>query len=492
MANAKLGTKAVGSIVKLKVGGTAKEFIVVHQGKPGSMYDESCNGTWLLMKDIYESRPWHSSNTNYLEYSTIHSYLNSTFLNLFDSDIRDAIKQVKIPYRKNGGSSGTDQNGANGLPAKIFLLSGYEVGWTTSDNQYFPVDGAKLSYFEPGAGSSALYKRVANLDGSAFFWWLRSPYQSGNVWRVSPNGHYDSSNASYSNGIRPALILPPDMEVDSSGNVTPPPPATHKTLVNGTVYTVQGGKCMVNGTVYNILKGRTLIGGTGYDITFPSAGTKLSALDVGQSVFTNVGGVKKEFLVVHQGLPSSLYDSSCDGTWLLMKDIYENRQWLSWDDNNLENSAIHTYLNNTFLNLFDSDIQDAIKQVKIPYRKNGGSGGTDQSGANGLSAKIFFLSGLEVGLTTSDNWYFPQDGAKLSYFESGTGTSANNKRIAKRNGKADIWWLRSPNAQYTDYVWVVISNGYYSYSVASNPQGVRPAFILRSDALVDDEFNIIS
>lgn len=268
MANAKLGTKAVGSIVKLKVNGTAKEFIVVHQGKPSSLYDESCNGTWLLMKDIYENRQWHSSATNFLEFSTIHSYLNSTFLNLFDSDIRDAIKQVKIPYRKNGGSGGSDQSGANGLLCKIFLLSGYEVGWTTSDNQYFPVDGAKLSYFEPGAGSSALYKRVANLDGSAFFWWLRSPYAGGNVWRVSPNGHYDSSNASFANGIRPALVLPPDMEVDSSGNVTLPPPATHKTLVNGTTYEVKGGKCLVNGTVYNIKKGRTLIDGTGYDINF--------------------------------------------------------------------------------------------------------------------------------------------------------------------------------------------------------------------------------
>lgn len=268
MANAKLGTKAVGSIVKLKVNGAAKEFIVVHQGKPGSMYDESCNGTWLLMKDIYESRQWHSTNTNYLEYSTIHSYLNSTFLNLFESNIRAAIKQVKIPYRKNGFGGGADQSGANGLPTKIFLLSGYEVGWTTSDNQNFPVDGAKLSYFEAGTGTSANNKRVANLDGSVFFWWLRSPYASGNVWRVSPNGLYDSSSASYSNGIRPALILPQDMEVDSSGNVTLPPPATHKTLVNGTVYEVMGGKCLVNGTVYNILKGRTLIGGTGYDINF--------------------------------------------------------------------------------------------------------------------------------------------------------------------------------------------------------------------------------
>lgn len=270
MASAKLGTKAVGSIVKLKVGGTAKEFLVVHQGKPSSMYDESCDGTWLLMKDISEDIRWHSSDDNNLENSTIHSLLNSTFLNAFESNIRDAIKQVKIPYRKNGGSGGSDQSGANGLLCKIFLLSGYEIGYTTSDNSYFPVDGAKLSYFEAGTGTSANNKRIAKLNGSADYWYLRSPItlNTSLVWVVNYNGVCEASKASSSSGIRIALILPQDMEVDSSGNVTPPPPATHKTLVNGTVYTVQGGKCMVDGTVYNILKGRTLIGGTGYDINF--------------------------------------------------------------------------------------------------------------------------------------------------------------------------------------------------------------------------------
>lgn len=270
MANAKLGTKAVGSIVKLKVGGTAKEFLVGHQGKPSSMYDESCDGTWLLMKDSFEDIQWHSSDDNNLENSTIHSLLNSTFLNAFESNIRDAIKQVKIPYRKNGGSGGSDQSGANGLLCKIFLLSGYEIGFTTSDNSYFPVDGAKLSYFEAGTGTSANNKRIAKLNGSADYWYLRSPItiNTSLVWFVNYNGVCEASKASSSSGIRPALILPQDMEVDSSGNVTPPPPATHKTLVNGTVYTVQGGKCMVDGTVYNILKGRTLIGGTGYDINF--------------------------------------------------------------------------------------------------------------------------------------------------------------------------------------------------------------------------------
>lgn len=482
MANAKLGSKAVGSIVKLKVNGIAKEFIVVQQGKPSSLYDESCNGVWLLMKDIYENRQWHSYNTNYLEYSTIHSYLNSTFLNLFDSDIRDAIKQVKIPYRKNGGSGGSDQSGANGLSAKIFLLSGYEIGFTTSDNPYFPVDGAKLSYFETGTGSSALYKRVANLDGSAFFWWLRSPYQSGNVWRVSPNGYYDSSNASYANGIRPALILPPDMEVDSSGNVTPPPPATHKTLVNGTVYQVKGGKCLVNGTVYNILKGRTLIGGTGYDITFLSAGTKLSALDVGQSVFTNVSGVKKEFLVVHQGLPSSLYDSSCNGTWLLMKDIYEMRQWNSNSELLYENSSIHSYLNSTFLSLFDANVQSAIKQAKIPYLK-GGKGGSVQSGANGLPCKVFLLGGYELNFRN----IFPADGAGLDGFAESI--TNNPAYLATYNGTLTKWWLRSITT--LDIYYAGLVRGYtYDSAPVTESNGIRPCIILPSTTLVDDEFNL--
>lgn len=270
MASAKLGTKAVGSIVKLNVNGAAKEFIVVHQGKPSSLYDESCDGTWLLMKDIFEATRWHSSDVNNLENSTIHSILNSTLLNAFESNIRDAIKQVKIPYRKNGGSSGSDQSGANGLLCKIFLLSGYEIGFTTSDNPYFPQDGAKLSYFESGTDTSANNKRIAKLNGSADSWGLRSPftYSTSLVWLVNYDGVGETSKASNSTGIRPALILPPDMEVDSSGNVTPPPPATHKTLVNGTAYEIKGGKCLVNGTVYNILKGRTLIGGTGYDINF--------------------------------------------------------------------------------------------------------------------------------------------------------------------------------------------------------------------------------
>lgn len=213
--------------------------------------------------------------------------------------------------------------------------------------------------------------------------------------------------------------------------------------------------------------------------------TRMSDLEIGQFIMLNLNNASWYWRVVHQGLPSSIYDASCDGTWLLMNDIYEKRVWDSGNINKYESSDIHAYLNNTFLNLFDSNIKDAIKQVKIPYRKNGGSGGTDQSGANGLSAKIFLMSGYEVGWTTSDSSYFPVDGEKLDYFTASSG--GNSKRIANFNGSSDYWWLRSPIAVNKIYVWHVDSGGGYHNSSASQSFGIRPAIILPSDMIVTDD-----
>lgn len=203
---------AVGSTVKLMEGGTAVEYLVVNQGIPenSSLYDASCNGTWLLRKDVHSNRKWHDSNVNKYESSAINTWLNEAFFNTLGSAEQATIKQVKIPYRKNGGSGGSDQSGVNGLSCKIFLLGCHEVGWTTSDSSHFQVDGAKLSYFEFGIGTSAKNKRIANLNGSASIWWLRSPYNdnTSNVWVVGSNGVYGSHYASNSNGILPALVLP--------------------------------------------------------------------------------------------------------------------------------------------------------------------------------------------------------------------------------------------------------------------------------------------
>lgn len=220
MAYVTLSSKAIGSTIKLKVNGSAKDFIVVHQGKPSSVYDDSCNGTWLLMKDIYESRQWHSSNTNDYANSTIHSYLNSTFLAMFDSNIQKAIKQVKLPYRKGSGTSTTVTSGSNGLSAKIFLLSATETSFSFS---YMPSgEGAELAYFKGCADNSSDSKRVAYLNGSATSWWLRSPYCNyfSNALFVYSNGDWNYYDCSNSCGIRPALILPSTLLVSDDGTVS--------------------------------------------------------------------------------------------------------------------------------------------------------------------------------------------------------------------------------------------------------------------------------
>ena len=221
MAYVTLSSKAIGSTIKLKVNGSAKDFIVVHQGKPSSVYDDSCNGTWLLMKDIYENRQWHSSNTNDYANSTIHSYLNSTFLNLFESNIKNAIKQVKLPYRKGSGTSTTVTSGSNGLSAKIFLLSATETSFNFSS--YMPSgEGAELAYFKGCADNSSDSKRVAYLNGSAAGWWLRSPLclGFGGALYVVSSGGWGNNYCSNSCGIRPALILPSTLLVSDDGTVS--------------------------------------------------------------------------------------------------------------------------------------------------------------------------------------------------------------------------------------------------------------------------------
>lgn len=479
MANVQLGSKAVGSIVKLKVNGTATEFIVVHQGKPSSIYDESCNGTWLLMKDVYENGQWHSSNVNNLENSTIHSYLNTTFLNLFESSIKDAIKQVKIPYRANGGSGGTDRSGANGLPAKIFLLSGYEVGWTASYNSGFPVDGACLSYFNGTAVTDS--KRIAYWKGGVIYWWLRSPYISNTTyaWRVAQDGYYNNNIASLSSGIRPALILPPNALVDDGGNIMPPVDLTaHKALVNGTAYTVKSGKCMVGGTVYNILKGRTLIDGTGYDVALPTPMPKK-----GDLIQMNLDGTSRQYRVLRM-----------DGSIAEVLTMWNLSTSIKFDSTNTySGSRLDKYLNTTWYNTLSSDAKAAIVPKNITqdswYRGTTGSpqysgtygntapGSTSYTISNGRdnyaaigSRYVYAISIQEILDYLSDNSVLVDTSGML-----------RNQNIWKMFWNqtttiSEYPWLRSASADDYIFAWYVHgSYGYFGADRAFEENAVRGA-----------------
>jgi hypothetical protein len=248
---AALGTLSVGSKVKLNISGSAKNFIVVHQGLPSSVYDSSCDGTWLLMEDLYTASKF-GSNNKYAD-SDIHSYLNNTFINLLDNGIKEKVKQIKIPNAL-GLTSNLVSNGSSGLSTKIFLLSATELYWYASDN-YVPVVGACLSYFN-GALSS---KRKANLNGTATSWWSRTPYTSMgyDLWSVTANGGFTNlycTTKTY--GVRPALVLPPELLVDDSGFVITAEPFAPNLRMNvgGTAKGVVGMYMNKDGTIKKALR----------------------------------------------------------------------------------------------------------------------------------------------------------------------------------------------------------------------------------------------
>lgn len=264
----------------------------------------------------------------------------------------------------------------------------------------------------------------------------------------------------------------------------------HRTMVGGTAYEVGGGKALVDGTAYSIKNGKTLVDGTGYEIGFAKT---LGGLAVGSTVFMNVDGSSREFLVVHQGLPdATLYDSSCNGTWLLLKRIISTSH--KWDDdsNSYADSFIHSQINlGTFFGRLDSDIQSIVKTVKIPYMKGTGNNGSVANGASGLSTKAFLLSHNEVGGGGNDTYYASSEGAALDYFK-GAGNSA---RIAYRvsDYTAVEWWLRTPQTNNNYQVWTVWTNGQPGcYIPVTYTLGVRPAIILPPETLVDENFNVIA
>lgn len=264
----------------------------------------------------------------------------------------------------------------------------------------------------------------------------------------------------------------------------------HKTLINGTSYDIKSGITLIGGTGYDIKKGRTLIDGTGYDITFA---TSISELPVGTSVYADYNGVRTEFIVIQQGNPDpAIYDDSCNGTWLLIKDIFEKYVWynnaVSTKKYYYDRSVLKSKLDKEVLNKFSANMKSMIKQVKIPAMITGWD--AIKYGSEGLDAKLFLLSAAEILGTDAE--MFDNDGAQLSYFAENTDLTT---RIAYYNGTAIWWWLRSnriTSQSSSNSIYVIMQNGQRaSTNSFSSQNGNRFAFIMPSETLIDDNFNII-
>lgn len=252
---ATLNDKSVGDIVKIKENGVYVNYIIIQKGNPdASNYDSSCDGIWLMRQYADSQRAWNSTLSNDYENSSVHSWLNGTFLNRIDSGTKAAIKTVKIPYMKGQGKDNNPMRGSNGLSCKVFLLALFEIcqfrdqGDFNSDD-YGPSNpsNARLSYFKTGE-----YQICTNSSGTKVPWWTRTPddyaYQGHKaVYYInSDDKKYWPSDCDRSYWVRPVFILPATLTVNTDG-----------TIVTNTAPTITASKSGNLGTLTN-----------GFDLTY--------------------------------------------------------------------------------------------------------------------------------------------------------------------------------------------------------------------------------
>jgi hypothetical protein len=204
MATTTLGNKSVGSIVKLKENGVLVDFYVAKHD-----YENGLNGsgrTLVVRKDCYDTRQWHTSNVNAYATSAIDTWLNSTYKNLLDADIRGVIGTTKIKYTPGNGNTTVGT-----LERAIFLLSVTELGRSAS---YANTEGTALSI------ASSL--QIAYLNGSAVVQWTRSPHTNNTYYAyyLDTNGNVNYNHCYRTYGSRPAFTLPSTLSVSDDGSVS--------------------------------------------------------------------------------------------------------------------------------------------------------------------------------------------------------------------------------------------------------------------------------
>lgn len=211
------------------------------------------------------------------------------------------------------------------------------------------------------------------------------------------------------------------------------------------------------------------------------ANTMIKNASIGTVVKAKIGGAVYEFIIVQQGTPSSgNYDSSCNGTWLMLKNCVNKTKYSSTSQLYAD-SAAKTFIEDSVYWQIENGLRGVIKTVKIPYSYLQDS---VYSGSNGLEVKIFLPSAAELGFFDTNSNY-NQEGGALSYF------SSNENRISKYNGVETTYATRTPDRISNARIVGVYTDGTSVMGDYENDYGIRPMIIIYNTCLLDDDNNII-
>ena len=181
-----LGTIEIGTLVKLNENGSPIEFYVAKHD-----YEAELNGsgrTLLVRKECADNVAFGTNNA--YAGGTLDVFLNETFFQRLDADVRSKIALTKFYYTPGAGNTTMTT-----LERKVFQLSTTELGLSLG---YVNAEGTALAI------ASTL--RVPNHAQ-----WTRTPYSYNSTYAISltysGSTKYNSSVSSYY-GSRPSFTLP--------------------------------------------------------------------------------------------------------------------------------------------------------------------------------------------------------------------------------------------------------------------------------------------
>ncbi|MEF2956839.1 MAG: DUF6273 domain-containing protein [Oscillospiraceae bacterium] len=178
----------VGDSKTVNIGGTNYEVQII-----GFNHDDKVSGgkaaySFQLVDCLNQTQQMNTSNTNTGGWngSAMRGRM-STYKSQLPAALRNVIKTVKKKSGTGGGSSsGTQQTNDD-----LFLLSEIEIFGTTT----YSVAGEGTQYEWYKAGNS----RIKKVNGSANFWWERSPYSGYTDYFCFVNGSGNARNGGASN-----------------------------------------------------------------------------------------------------------------------------------------------------------------------------------------------------------------------------------------------------------------------------------------------------
>ena len=192
---------------------------------------------------------------------------------------------------------------------------------------------------------------------------------------------------------------------------------------------------------------------------------QLGTLPEGSIIYLNENGAPVPFYVAKQGYEP---DYNTNRVLVVRKAAAQTGAWNSSGVNTYDGSTIDTWMNGTYLQTLDSDVQTAIGQTYVQI-----SGGSTTYVLSYVQKAVFALSLNELGRYSSS--YARQEGSILPI--------ASTLQQASFSATTVNQWTRSPYIQERTSANILTSRGSQDVSTvtSSTSNYYRPAFTLPAD-----------